>query len=161
MVVIKMGRKKHNRDKVQRKLRRVQAKAERIQKELAARIEKQKAFTETVPRPENPGDRCWKCGDVVVFRQTKRKPKPNQEYAYRGTLWCDGCKTQYLCEQYKYWLTAAPVPYVPLNRACDVAMDSDRTGELSFAQRIQSSSPKIDRTKPRLIKATPTLRGAI
>lgn len=103
--------------------------AERIKTKIAERLEKQRAFTETVPRPQNPGDKCWKCGTILEYRETKGTPKPHQTYAFRGYLWCDGCGTLYHCEKYKYQiapLMARKLPPGSLDRQMDYAIAKDQ-----------------------------------
>lgn len=135
-----MGQKQHSRAKIERRLAKRKRQAERIKQELDRRIQMMRAFTETIPRPENPGERCYKCGTPVEYKITKGKPKPHQTFGYRGYLWCMGCKTLYHCDKYRYWINE-PV----LDRECDRAIATDHAGE-SFAKRLQRA------VTPRLIK---------
>jgi len=55
-----------------------------------------------IPRVENEGDICRKCGVTVVKKQTKKKPiKTGQTFYYDYFLFCPGCKTMYLVDDAK------------------------------------------------------------
>ena len=55
-----------------------------------------------IPRVENEGDICRKCGEAVVKKQTKKKPiKAGQTFYYEYFLFCSGCKTMYFVDDAK------------------------------------------------------------
>ena len=83
-------------------------------------------FTQTVPRPARPGDQCWNCGTPVVYRTTKRSPRPEQTYAYRGYLWCSACRSIFHCDEFKYQIKAGQ-PTKTLVRDYETALAKDRT----------------------------------
>lgn len=124
---------KKNPAKLARREKRRQARLERQQARAAEAAKYRDMRQPGVERPQNPGDICYKCGDTVVYKETKRKPKPHQTYGYKGYLICPTCKTLYHCDQYKYEIPGRVQPKrSTINEDFKRAIDNDDDGEPPF-----------------------------
>ena len=60
--------------------------------------------TTTTEKITRVGQRCRKCGEPVVRRESRRRPKRGQSYYFEYYLYCPECRTMYMVEEAKRWL---------------------------------------------------------